>query len=83
MLKPVQVSGFVYRKYIKRTLNMFNYSTDILENLNREGFSKTREEEYQDVKKLNNDLKETTANMVQESGYYSRMDYYNSLSEDE
>lgn len=83
VLKPQQVSGFVYRKYIKKTLNMYDKSEEILSYLQRDNFSEAREKEFQDVQKLNRDLQESTASMIQESGYYSRMDYYNSLDENE
>lgn len=77
----MQVSGYVYRKYIKRTLNLYNYSTEILDHLNKDGFNDTRIQEYNEVKDLNDNLRETTSSMIQESGYYSRMDYYNSLED--
>lgn len=79
VLKPEQVSGYVYRKYIKRTLNLYNYSTEILDHLNTEDFGATRKQEYDEVKDLNDALKEKTSSIIQTSGYYSRMDYYNSL----
>lgn len=80
VLKPQQVSSFVYRKYIKRTLNMYNYSSEILSFLNRDGFDSDRENEYNDVKELNNTLKNTTQNIIEKSGYYSRKDYYDNLN---
>ena len=82
VLKPQQVSGYVYRKYIKRTLNMYNYNTDILNYLDKTDFSQARINEFNDVQQLNNDLREKTADMIQESGYYSRKDYYDSLGDE-
>lgn len=83
VLKPQQVSGYVYRKYIKRTLNLYNYSTDILGYLNKDGFSDVRMKEFNEVKELNDALREKTKSMIQESGYYSRKDYYDSLDIDD
>ena len=83
VLKPQQVSSYVYRKYIKRTLNMYNYSTDILNYLDKSNLSQTRLDEFNDVEQLNNELKEKTSNIIQESGYYSRKDYYDSLGDDD
>lgn len=83
VLKPQQVSGFVYRKYIKKTLNMYNYSTEILNNLDKRNLTDVRIQEYNQVKELNSTLKNTTTNIIEESKYYSRKDYYDSLGEDQ
>ena len=81
VLKPKQVSGFVYRKYIKKALNMYNHSTDILNYLDKSNLSDTRIQEYNEVKELNDNLKETTSNIITGSRYYSRKDYYDSLDD--
>ena len=36
-----------------------------------------------EVKELNSTLKNTTTNIIEESKYYSRKDYYDSLGEDQ
>lgn len=81
VLKPQQVSSFVYRQYIKKTLKIFDYSQNILFYLNKTGFSKDRLNEFQDVEELNDALKLKTQSIIQSSKYYSRIDYYNSLKD--
>lgn len=81
ILTPSQVSGYTYRQYIKRTLNMYNASKEILDNLQIETLTKERMHEYNDVKELNNRLKDLSTKTIKESHYFSRKEYYDSLKE--
>lgn len=62
---------------------MYNYSTEILNNLDKRNLTDVRIQEYNEVKELNSTLKNTTTNIIEESKYYSRKDYYDSLGEDQ
>ena len=82
VLKPHQVSGYAYRKYIKRALKMYDYSEFILNNVEENKLGKIRKQEYEEVKELNNTMKQMSTQTIERSKYYSRMDYYNSLKEE-
>lgn len=81
VLKPKQVSGYTYRKFIKKALNMYDYSSFILENVDQRELSEERKKEHKDVTNLNNKLKEVSKNTIKSSGYYSRRKYYDSLKD--
>lgn len=81
VLKPNQVSSYTYRQYINRTLNMYNFSEYILQNLDTSNLSKDRKDEYKEVSSLNDSLKQLSQKTIKESKYYSRKDYYDSLKE--
>lgn len=81
ILKPNQISSYTYRQYIKRTLNLYNYSELILDYVNTEALTNDRLQEYKDVKELNKKIKEMSQKTIKESKYYSRKDYYDSLEE--
>ena len=82
VLKPQQVSGYTYRKYIKKALKMYDYSEFILEYVEEDKLGDTRKEEYEQVKELNNEMKKTSQQTIERSKYYSRIDYYESLGEE-
>lgn len=79
VLKPNQVSGYTYRQYIKRSLNLYNYSELILDYLDTQNLTNDRLQEYEDVKELNKSIKEISQKTIKESKYYLRKEYYDSL----
>jgi hypothetical protein len=82
VLKPYQVSGYVYRKYINTAANRYIYSDFILSNLETSNLSEERKEEYSDVRDLSLVLQRLTHKTIQESRYYQRKEYYESLKDE-
>lgn len=83
ILKPTQVSSYVYRTYISRALKAYNNSEKILEYLDTDNFNEDRKEEYENISELNDELKKVSIETIKQSKYYSRKDYYNNLEEKE
>lgn len=81
VLKPCQVSGYTYRKYIGNACNRYGYVDFILSNLNTSRLSEERMKEYIDVQNLNETLQKLTEKTIQESQYYQRRNYYENLKE--
>ena len=81
ILKPSQISQHCYRTYIKGAARMFDKSQFVLERTDKSELNETRIEEIQNIMELNKNLIENTWNAIEESKYYSRKNYYDSLEE--
>lgn len=82
ILKPSQVSQHCYRTYIKSASRLYDKSAYVLDRTDKTELNETRKEEINNLIGLNKLLAETAENLIQESAYYSRKTYYDSLGED-
>lgn len=53
-----------------------------LNNVEKEKLGKIRKQEYEEVKELNKAIKNISTQTIENSKYYSRIAYYNSLEEE-
>jgi hypothetical protein len=81
ILKPSQVSKHCYRTYIKSASRLFDKSAYVLDRTEKVQLNDDRLEEINNMISLNQQLISNMRNTIQESAYYSRMDYYDSLEE--
>ena len=81
ILKPKQVSGFVYRKYIVKVPKILNKTEKILTNVDEKELSEERINERNEVEELTKTLKEDIESTIIDSKYYSRKDYYKKLQD--
>lgn len=81
VLKPSQVSNYVYRGYIKRANRLCNKSEYVLEKTDKTDLNKDRKEEIENLLEMNKQLINNMQKTITESTYFSRMDYYNSLKD--
>ena len=79
ILKPKEISKHCYKTYIKSAARMYDKSAYVLDRTARIDLSEERLEELQNIIELNKKLIENSWNVLQESAYYSRKDYYDSL----
>lgn len=79
ILKPSQASKHCYKTYIKRARNLVDKSDFVLERVEKKDLSDIRQEEIQNMMKLNKDLIENMSKVVEESVYYSRQYVYGTL----
>lgn len=82
ILKPKHISSHCYHTYIKRTINLLEKSERILTHVEQKDLSKDRKEELENIKILNMDLDYNIWNTINNSGYYNRKAYYDSLKDD-
>ena len=81
ILKPSQTSKHCYRTYIKSASRLYDKSAYILNKTDKTNLDSDRTEEIQNMISLNKQLIENAAKTIEESAYYSRKDYYNSLED--
>lgn len=81
ILKPSQISQHCYRTYIKSASRLYDKSAYVLDRTDKSELSDTRKEEINNMINLNKQLIENVYNTIQESTYYSRKAYYDSLEE--
>lgn len=81
ILKPSQVSNYCFRTYIKRSVKLNDKSKYILDRTDKSDLNKTRLEEIENMRELNETLINNMNDTIQESAYYSRKDYYDSLED--
>lgn len=81
ILKPSQISKHCFRTYIRRSTKLFNKSDFILEHTEKFDLDDDRLEEINNLMDLNKQLIEKTEKMIEESAYYSRKLYYDSLED--
>lgn len=81
ILKPQHVTNHCYRNYMKKSQRTLDKSLYILDHIDNTELHNDRIDEYNKFKELNEQLIEATSKMVNNSAYYNRMDYYNSLED--
>lgn len=83
ILKPKQISGYCYHTYIRRTTNLLDKSARILNHTQHSLLSQDRKEEYDNVCELNLDTANAIQSTIENSKYYNRKIYYDSLKDDD
>ena len=81
ILKPQHVASHCYRNYIKRSQRTLDKSLYVLDHVDNTELHNDRIEEYNKFKELNEKLIDTATELINNSAYYNRMDYYNSLQD--
>ena len=81
ILKPKQISGYCYHTYIRKTENLLNKSGRILSHVAKSELSEIRKEEYDNVCELNLDVTNVIDTTIENSKYYSKKNYYDSLDD--
>ncbi len=81
ILKPSQVSQHCYRTYIKSASRLYDKSAYVLDRTDKTELNEIRMEEINNMIEMNKKLIENSWNTIQESAYYSRKTYYDSLEE--
>ena len=81
ILKPSQISKHCYRTYMKRSARLLDKSFFVLDRTEKQDLNADRTEEINNMMTLNRQLIENMQNTIQESAYYSRKEYYDSLEE--
>lgn len=81
ILKPQHVTSHCYRNYVKRSQRTLDKSLYILDHLDNTELNSDRLEEYNQFKELNEKIIDEANKLINNSVYYSRMDYYNSLED--
>lgn len=81
ILKPKQIGGYCYHTYMKRTENLLEKSSRILQHTETHRLSLDRKKEYNEVCDLNADLIGAIDNTIESSSYYANKDYYDSLED--
>ena len=82
ILKLTQISQHCYRTYIKSASKLYDKSAYILDKTDKTNLDFDRSEEIQNMISLNKQLIENAAKTIEESAYYSRKEYYDSLEND-
>ena len=82
ILKPSQVSQHCYRTYIKSASRLYDKSAYVLDRTDKTQLNQDRMEEITNMLALNQQLIDKVAETIQESTYYSRKTYYDSLEEE-
>ena len=83
ILKPQHIPNHCYRTYVTKSQRMLDKSLKILDHTDKSKLSQTRLEELVNMASLNNQLIETMQSTIDNSAYYSRKEYYNSLGDNE
>lgn len=81
ILKPSQISKHCYRTYMKRSARLLDKSFFVLDRTEKKDLNADRTEEINNMMTLNRQLIENMQSTIQESAYYSRKEYYDSLEE--
>ena len=82
ILKPQQISSHCYRTYVKRASRLYDKSAFILDRVDKTELSEIRLEELDNMTKLNKQLIEGVENVIENSTYYQRKNYYDSLEDE-
>ena len=81
ILKPSQISSHCYKAYIKKAGRTYDKSLYILGRVDETELTAVRKEELENIRKLNEQLVESTEKILVESKYYSRKNYYDTLDD--
>lgn len=82
ILKPQHIPNHCYRTYVTKSQRMLDKSLKILDHTDKTKLTQPRLEELTNMANLNNQLIESMQNTIDNSAYYSRKEYYNSLGDD-
>ena len=82
ILKPSQMAQHCYRTYIKSASRLYDKSAYILDRTDKTELNETRIEEMNNIIELNKSLIDNSWKTIEESAYYSRKAYYDTLKED-
>lgn len=80
ILKPQHIAGHCFRTYVRSTQRILDKSLYVLEHIDNTELKDDRIEEYNNFKELNEKLVDSVEEMIDNSTYYSRKTYYDSLS---
>lgn len=81
ILKPQHITSHCYRTYIKKSQRTLSKSLYVQEHVDTTELSEERMEEYNKFIEMNESLIESTEKLINNSPYFNRMDYYNSLKD--
>ena len=81
ILKPKQVSGYVYRSYTRRIDKLLAKGSKILYYTPKKDLSEIRTEEIDNLINLNADLIGNVNTIVENSAYYQNKDIYDNLKD--
>lgn len=81
ILKPENIPNHCYKNYIKRGRRSLDKSLFVLEHMDRKNLKPERLDEYNQLKQLNESLIQKSEELINNSVYMSRMEYYNSLND--
>jgi hypothetical protein len=81
ILKPKQVSGYVYHAYTRRIDNLLAKGEKILNYTPKVDLSDIRKEEISNLIDLNDDLINNVDTTIENSQYYKKKSYYDNLED--
>lgn len=81
VLKPKQVSGYVYHAYTRRIDNLLAKGSKILNYTPKYDLSDIRKEEINNLMDLNTDLINNVDTTIENSEYYNKKDIYDNLDD--
>ena len=81
ILKPKQVSGYVYHTYTRKINNLLNNGVEILNYTPKSDLSGDRLMEIKQLTDLNEDLIENVKDTIKDSLYYQNKSYYDNLDD--
>ena len=81
ILKPKQVSGYVYHTYTRRIDKLLAKGGKILNYTPKHDMSEIRKEEITSLIDLNSDLINNVDTTIENSKYYEKKDYYDNLDD--
>lgn len=81
ILKPKQASQYCFRTYVQSASRLYDKSSYVLDKIDTTEMSDVRLEEIKNMINLNNELIEKVGRTIDNSAYYSRKDYYDSLKD--
>ena len=81
ILKPKQASQYCFRTYVQSASRLYDKSAYVLDKIDTTEMSDVRLEEIKNMIDLNNELIEKVEGVIDNSAYYSRKDYYDSLKD--
>jgi len=81
ILKPKQISGYVYHAYIRKTEKILNKSDRILTHVDKSELSAIRTKEYNEVHQLNKDVNNSIETTIYNSAYEANKTTYENLDD--
>jgi len=81
ILKPQQIPGHCYHTYVLKTQRLLDKSGRILKHIDTTKLSKDRLEEKDQMQELNTTLIDNIDNIIHESKYMERKEYYDNLED--
>ena len=81
ILKPQHITAHCFKTYTKKSQQLYDKTTRILEHTDTTNLTATRKEEFTKFKELNEELSRMTSSAVLNSEFYTKIDLYNSLED--